>query len=137
MERKASNNDYGSIISEESYEDSLDGSVYHNESISNMSHRKKNKKKLKKIGSELKSSSVKNSFRIASQNIGLMRESIIKHHLKNEEVIEDYDKLRKLGSGAFAQVYLVRKKRSSALFALKEIYKARIADDGLRRYVDA
>jgi serine/threonine protein kinase len=66
-----------------------------------------------------------------------MRESIFKTHLENEEVIDNYDILKKLGNGAFGQVYLVRRKRSSALFALKEMDKARIAEEGLRRYVDA
>ena len=97
---------------------------------------RKGKTKIKKIGSCLRSTH-KSSFRIASQNIGLIRESIFNTHLENEEVIDNYDILKKLGSGAFGQVFLVRKKRSSTLLALKEMDKTRIAEMGLRRYVDA
>lgn len=52
-------------------------------------------------------------------------------------MIDNYNILRKIGSGAFGKVYLVRKKRSNKLFALKEMEKGRIAQEGLRRYVDA
>jgi len=52
-------------------------------------------------------------------------------------VIDNYNIIKKLGSGAFGKVYLVRKKRSTQIYALKEMQKSRIANEGLRRYVDA
>jgi ankyrin repeat protein len=61
--------DNESIISEESYEDSLKGST----ATSNALLTPKKGNKLKRIGSTLRSTSMKSSFRIASQNIGLMR----------------------------------------------------------------
>jgi len=83
-----------SVISEESYEESgLTTTTYNMETPA----KKDRKKKVKKIGTSFASHSLKSSFRIAEQNIGLMRESIIKTHLENEEVIENYNKLRKLG----------------------------------------
>ena len=79
LDRKSSHNfEDGSVISEESYEDNLGNSTYTSDSPNS----KRDKKKLKKIGSYLRSN-IKNSFRIASQNIGLMRESIIKTHLEH------------------------------------------------------
>ena len=136
LERKESSHELvegESIISEESYgETSYSGSIRYTGSPL-----KKDRKKLKRVGSYLRSASVKSSFRIASQNIGLMRESVIKSHLEHEEVIGNFDRLRKLGEGAFATVYLVRRKRSSLLLALKAIDKVRVAEEGLRGYVYA
>jgi serine/threonine kinase 38 len=42
-----------------------------------------------------------------------------------------------LGQGAFAEVFLARKKRSSVLLALKVIDKVRIVEDSLKKYIYA
>lgn len=62
---------------------------------------------------------------------------MIKVHLEKQDQIEHYDRLRRLGRGSFAEVFLVRKKRSSLFLALKAIDKVRVAEDGLRSYVYA
>lgn len=44
-------------------------------------------------------------------------------YLEGKESVDNFDILRKLGSGSFAEVFLVRRKQSSSLYALKKIDK--------------
>jgi serine/threonine protein kinase len=47
----------------------------------------------------------------------------------------NYEILRFVGSGGFAEVFLARKKKSSKLFAIKKINKSKILENNLKRYV--
>ena len=80
----------------------------------------------KRIGGYLKNKSILRSKKIASQNVGLAKESIFMSYLEGKESVDNFDILRKLGQGSFAEVFLVRRKQSSSLYALKKIDKKTI-----------
>lgn len=127
MERKVSNAEE-SIISEESMEDSF---------VSEEQKRVGRQKVKRGVGTYLKNNAIMRSSRKASQNIGLVRETIFKSYLDNEELIENYDKVKKLGEGSFAEVFLVRKKKSSLIYAMKKIDKKLIINSNLEKYIRA
>lgn len=61
----------------------------------------KNKGK-KRIGGYLRNKSILKSQRIASQNVGLVKESIFMTYLEGKDSVDNFDILRKLGQGSFA-----------------------------------
>lgn len=56
---------------------------------------------------------------------------------KTVESLENYDLLRPLGSGTFGNVFLIRKKHSSKLFALKRLSKRSVMEQKMKKYVFA
>ena len=56
-------------------------------------------------------------------------------YLEGKDSVDNFDILRKLGQGSFAEVFLVRKKRSSNLYALKKIDKKILIENNLQRYI--
>lgn len=66
-----------------------------------------------------------------------MREAEIEQRLATQDKNFSYDVLRKVGSGSFGEVFLVRQKHSSRLFAMKRIDKRRIIDNNLEAYLRA
>lgn len=92
-------------------------------------------KRRKRIGSYLNNKSILKSQRKAEQNVGLVKESIFMTYLEGKESVDNFDILRKLGSGSFADVFLVRRKQSSSLYALKKIDKKKIIENHLKAYI--
>lgn len=83
----------------------------------------------------MRNKSILKSQRIASQNVGLVKESIFMTYLEGKDSVDNFDILRKLGQGSFAEVFLVRRKRSSNLYALKKIDKKILIENNLQRYI--
>lgn len=44
-------------------------------------------------------------------------------YLEGQESVDNFDIIRKLGEGSFAEVFMVRRKQSSSYYALKKIDK--------------
>lgn len=57
--------------------------------------------------------------------------------MSNAESIENYDLIKQLGAGTFGTVFLIRKKKSSKLVALKRLSKRLILENKLKKYAYA
>jgi protein-serine/threonine kinase len=66
-----------------------------------------------------------------------MKESIMEMNDQNSnsDSLTNYEFLRFVGAGGFADVFLARRKKSSKLFAIKKISKEKIIQNNLKRYV--
>ena len=51
--------------------------------------------------------------------------------------MQNYELIRQLGSGTFGTVFLIRKKKSSKLFALKRLSKKLIIENKMKKYAYA
>jgi protein-serine/threonine kinase len=51
--------------------------------------------------------------------------------------MQNYEMIRQLGSGNFGTVFLIRKKKSSKLFALKRLSKKLVIENKMKKYAYA
>jgi serine/threonine protein kinase len=87
---------------------------------------------LRKVASTANIDRLKKVRSAAEKSLSNYKDSLVEE--TDAESVQNYDLLKKIGAGSFGIVYLVRKKQSSNLFAMKQLSKSYILQNQLKKY---
>jgi hypothetical protein len=86
---------------------------------------------LKKVRSKVNLDKLEKVHSVAKIRLSNYKDSLVE---TDAESLKNYDIIKKIGAGSFGTVFLIRKKHSSSLFALKRLNKSYVIQNQLKKY---